>query len=132
LPAARAADDLKKLTGVSGAIEKKFNDPAFSITGSRELDHDTAHKIGERFGLPSRADAGWPAKAMTAEAVNNVSALAGTFRPPFSNLGNSWWRHGGEAAKPRPDRPDRQRTCNDGNDHCGDGQGRCARPPVSA
>ena len=34
-----------------------------------ELDHDTAHKIGEEVGLPSRAD-GWvaQAKAMTAEA----------------------------------------------------------------
>ena len=34
-----------------------------------ELDHDTAHKIGEEVGLPSRADA-WvaKAKALTAEA----------------------------------------------------------------
>src|SRR5664279_3489092 len=65
-----AADDLKKLTGVSGAIEKKFNDLGiFHYWQLAELDHDTAHKIGEEVGLPSRPD-GWvaQAKAMTAEA----------------------------------------------------------------
>jgi small subunit ribosomal protein S2 len=65
-----AADDLKKLTGVSGAIEKKFNDLGiFHYWQLAELDHDTAHQIGEEVGLPSRAD-GWvaQAKAMTAEA----------------------------------------------------------------
>jgi small subunit ribosomal protein S2 len=65
-----APDDLKKLTGVSGAIEKKFNDLGiFHYWQLAELDHDTAHKIGEEVGLPSRAD-GWvaQAKAMTAEA----------------------------------------------------------------
>jgi len=65
-----AADDLKKLTGVSGAIEKKFNDLGiFHYWQLAELDHDTAHHIGEEVGLPSRAD-GWvaQAKAMTAEA----------------------------------------------------------------
>ena len=64
------ADDLKKLTGVSGAIEKKFNDLGiFHYWQLAELDHDTAHKIGEEVGLPSRAD-GWvaQAKALTAEA----------------------------------------------------------------
>jgi small subunit ribosomal protein S2 len=64
------ADDLKKLTGVSGAIEKKFNDLGiFHYWQIAELDHDTAHKIGEEVGLPARADA-WVAqsKAMTAEA----------------------------------------------------------------
>ena len=64
------ADDLKKLTGVSGAIEKKFNDLGiFHYWQLAELDHDTAHTIGEEVGLPSRAD-GWvaQAKAMTAEA----------------------------------------------------------------
>ncbi len=64
------ADDLKKLTGVSGEIEKKFNDLGiFHYWQLAELDHDTAHKIGEDVGLPGRAD-GWVAqsKAMTAEA----------------------------------------------------------------
>src|SRR3569623_85863 len=64
------ADDLKKLPGVSGAIEKKFNDLGiFHFWQLAELDHDTAHKIGEEVGLPSRADA-WVAKAkgLTAEA----------------------------------------------------------------
>ena len=63
------ADDLKKLTGVSGEIEKKFNDLGiFHYWQLAELDHDTAHKIGEDVGLPGRAD-GWVAqsKAMTAE-----------------------------------------------------------------
>ena len=64
------ADDLKKLTGVSGAIEKKFNDLGiFHYWQLAELDHDTAHHIGEEVGLPARAD-GWvaQAKALTAEA----------------------------------------------------------------
>jgi small subunit ribosomal protein S2 len=64
------ADDLKKLTGVSGEIEKKFNDLGiFHFWQLAELDHDNAHKIGEEVGLPTRAD-GWvaQAKAMTAEA----------------------------------------------------------------
>jgi small subunit ribosomal protein S2 len=71
VPAApQPADDLKKLPGVSGAIEKKFNDLGiFHYWQLAELDHDTAHKIGEEVGLPSRADA-WvaKAKALTAEA----------------------------------------------------------------
>jgi small subunit ribosomal protein S2 len=65
-----AADDLKKLPGVSGAIEKKFNDLGiFHFWQLAELNHETAHKIGEEVGLPSRADA-WvaKAKALTAEA----------------------------------------------------------------
>ena len=46
-----AADDLKKLTGVSGAIEKKFNDLGiFHYWQLAELDHNTAHKIGEEVG----------------------------------------------------------------------------------
>ncbi|MDB5654374.1 MAG: ribosomal protein, partial [Tardiphaga sp.] len=57
-------------TGVSGEIEKKFNDLGiFHFWQLAELDHDNAHKIGEEVGLPTRAD-GWvsQAKAMTAEA----------------------------------------------------------------
>ncbi|HAO41516.1 MAG TPA: 30S ribosomal protein S2, partial [Afipia sp.] len=64
------ADDLKKLSGVSGAIEKKLNDlGVFHYWQIAELDHDTAHKIGEEVGLPARAD-GWVAqsKALTADA----------------------------------------------------------------
>jgi len=64
------ADDLKKLTGVSGAIEKKLNDlGVFHFWQIAELDHDTAHKIGDEVGLPARVD-GWVAqsKALTAEA----------------------------------------------------------------
>ena len=71
LPGPRGvADDLKKLPGVSGAIEKKFNDLGiFHYWQLAEFDHDTAHHIGEQVGLPSRADA-WvaQAKALTAEA----------------------------------------------------------------
>jgi small subunit ribosomal protein S2 len=64
------ADDLKKLTGVSGAIEKKLNDlGVFHFWQIAELDHATAHKIGDEVGLPARVD-GWVAqsKAFTAEA----------------------------------------------------------------
>ncbi len=64
------ADDLKKLTGVSGAIEKKLNDLGiFHFWQIAEFDQNTAHKIGEEVGLPGRAD-GWVAqsKVITAEA----------------------------------------------------------------
>jgi small subunit ribosomal protein S2 len=64
------ADDLKKLSGVSGAIEKKLNDLGiFHYWQIAEFDHGTAHKIGEEVGLPARADS-WVAqsKALTAEA----------------------------------------------------------------
>jgi small subunit ribosomal protein S2 len=71
LPGPRgAADDLKKLSGVSGAIEKKLNDlGVFHYWQLAELDHDAAHQIGEEVGLPSRADA-WVAQAkkLTTEA----------------------------------------------------------------
>ncbi|MBV9562620.1 MAG: 30S ribosomal protein S2 [Bradyrhizobium sp.] len=71
LPGPRGTpDDLKKLTGVSGTIEKKMNDLGiFHYWQIAELNHDTAHQIGEEVGLPSRADA-WvaQAKALTAEA----------------------------------------------------------------
>ncbi len=63
------ADDLKKLSGVSGAIEKKFNDLGiFHFWQLAELDQATAHKIGDEVGLPGRAD-GWvvQAKELTAE-----------------------------------------------------------------
>src|ERR1700755_3606507 len=71
LPGPRGtADDLKKLTGVSGAIEKKLNDlGVFHFWQLAELDHDTAHKVGEEVGLARRADAwGARAKTLTAEA----------------------------------------------------------------
>jgi len=63
------ADDLKKLSGVSGEIEKKLNDLGiFHYWQLAELDSATAHRIGEEVGLPARAD-GWvaQAKALTAE-----------------------------------------------------------------
>ncbi len=64
------ADNLKKLTGVSGEIEKKLNDLGiFHYWQLAELDRDTAHKIGEEVGLPARAEA-WvsQSKALVAEA----------------------------------------------------------------
>jgi small subunit ribosomal protein S2 len=64
------ADDLKKLSGVSGDIEKKLNDlGVFHYWQLAELDHTAAHKIAENVGLPGRADT-WVAKAkeLTAEA----------------------------------------------------------------
>ncbi len=67
------ADDLKKLTGVSGAIEKKFNDLGiFHYWQLAELDHDTAHKIGEEVGLPARAD-GWVAQAKASDGGSRVT-----------------------------------------------------------
>ena len=70
LPGPRGvADDLKKLTGVSPAIEKKLNDLGiFHYTQIAELSADAAHNVGEEVGLPGRVQ-GWVAKAkeLTAE-----------------------------------------------------------------
>src|SRR5437899_64718 len=70
LPGPRGvADDLKKLTGVSPAIEKKLNDLGiFHYSQIAELGADAAHNVGEEVGLPGRVQ-GWVAKAkeLTAE-----------------------------------------------------------------
>jgi len=64
------ADDLKKLPGVSPAIEKKLNDLGiFHYQQLAELSSTAAHNVGEEVGLPGRVDA-WvnKAKQLTAEA----------------------------------------------------------------
>jgi small subunit ribosomal protein S2 len=70
LPGPRGvADDLKKLTGVSPAIEKKLNDIGiFHYSQIAELSEKAAHNVGEEVGLPGRVG-GWIAKAkeLTAE-----------------------------------------------------------------
>ncbi|MBS7546355.1 30S ribosomal protein S2 [Ancylobacter oerskovii] len=63
------ADDLKKLTGVSPAIEKKLTDLGiFHFSQIAGLDAADAHRLGEEVGLPGRVD-GWVAQAkeLTAE-----------------------------------------------------------------
>jgi len=63
------ADDLKKLPGVSGAIEKQLNDLGiFHYSQIAELSSVAAHNVGEEVGLPGRVDS-WIAKAkeLTAE-----------------------------------------------------------------
>jgi small subunit ribosomal protein S2 len=64
LPGPRGvADDLKKLPGVSGAIEKKLNDAGiFHYWQIAELGGTDAAKIGDDVGLPGRVE-GWIAKA---------------------------------------------------------------------
>ncbi len=70
LPGPRGvADDLKKLPGISGAIEKQLNDLGiFHYSQIAELSPTAAHNVGEEVGLPGRVD-GWIAKAklLTAE-----------------------------------------------------------------
>jgi small subunit ribosomal protein S2 len=70
LPGPRGvADDLKKLPGVSPAIEKQLNDLGiFHYTQIAELNEKAAHNVGEEVGLPGRVP-GWIAKAkeLTAE-----------------------------------------------------------------
>ena len=64
------ADDLKKLHGVSPAIEKKLNDLGiFHFWQVAAFGPDAAHKVGEEVGLPGRVD-GWiaEAKELNAEA----------------------------------------------------------------
>jgi small subunit ribosomal protein S2 len=63
------ADDLKKLVGVSPAIEKQLTDLGiFHYWQIAELNQAAAHKIGEEVGLPGRVE-GWiaQAKKLTAE-----------------------------------------------------------------
>ena len=64
LPGPRGvADDLKKLPGVSGAIEKQLNDLGIlHYSQIAELSPTAAHNVGEEVGLPGRVD-GWIAKA---------------------------------------------------------------------
>jgi small subunit ribosomal protein S2 len=64
LPGPRGvADDLKKLPGVSPAIEKQLNDLGiFHFTQIAELNEKAAHNVGEEVGLPGRVDS-WIAKA---------------------------------------------------------------------
>ncbi len=66
LPGPRGvADDLKKLTGVSGTIEKKLNDMGiFHFWQLSEMDAKAAHFVGEEVGLPGRAD-GWVTQSKT-------------------------------------------------------------------
>jgi len=70
LPGPRGvADDLKKLPGVSGAIEKQLNDLGiFHYDQIASLNDKAAHFVGEQVGLPARVP-GWIAKAkeLTAE-----------------------------------------------------------------
>ena len=57
------ADDLKKLPGVSPAIEKQLNDLGiFHIRQIAEFSPIAAHNIGEEVGLPGRVEA-WIARA---------------------------------------------------------------------
>jgi small subunit ribosomal protein S2 len=65
------ADDLKKLPGVSPAIEKQLNDLGiFHFQQIAELSPTAAHNVGEEVGLPGRVES-WVAKAkeLTAEEV---------------------------------------------------------------
>jgi small subunit ribosomal protein S2 len=65
------ADDLKKLPGVSPAIEKQLNDLGiFHFQQIAELSAAAAHNVGEEVGLPGRVES-WVAKAkeLTAEEV---------------------------------------------------------------
>jgi len=57
------SDDLKKLPGVSPAIEKKLNDLGiFHFWQIAAFSPDAAHNIGEEVGLPGRVG-GWIAQA---------------------------------------------------------------------
>jgi small subunit ribosomal protein S2 len=65
------ADDLKKLQGVSPAIEKQLNDLGiFHFQQIAEFSPTAAHNVGEEVGLPGRVES-WIAKAkqLTAEEV---------------------------------------------------------------
>ena len=65
------ADDLKKLPGVSPAIEKQLNDLGiFHFQQIAELSPTAAHNVGEEVGLPGRVESLIAkAKELTAEEV---------------------------------------------------------------
>jgi small subunit ribosomal protein S2 len=75
LPGPRGvADDLKKLPGVSGAIEKQLNDLGiFHYWQLADLKPAAAHRIGEEVGLPGRVDA-WIAQAKKFNAEAEAEA----------------------------------------------------------
>jgi small subunit ribosomal protein S2 len=75
LPGPRGvADDLKKLPGVSGAIEKQLNDLGiFHYWQLADLKPAAAHRIGEEVGLPGRVDA-WVAQAKKFNAEADADA----------------------------------------------------------
>jgi small subunit ribosomal protein S2 len=57
------SDDLKKLPGVSPAIEKKLNDLGiFHYWQIAAFSPEAAHTVGEEVGLPGRVG-GWIAQA---------------------------------------------------------------------
>src|SRR5262245_18375915 len=65
----RVADDLKKLPGMSPAIDIQLNDLGiFHYSQIADFNEKAAHNVGEEVGLPGRVD-GWIAKAkeLTAE-----------------------------------------------------------------
>src|SRR5260221_14532397 len=66
------ADDLKKLPGVSPAIEKKLNDLGiFHYWQIAGLNPEAAHNVGEEMGLPGRVD-GMIAQAKTFSAETDA------------------------------------------------------------
>jgi small subunit ribosomal protein S2 len=83
-----APDDLKKLAGVSGVIEKKLNDLGlFHYWQLAELDPEVAHGIGREVGLPSRAES-WvgEARSRVAEVGTEVGQIeAVKRRRPWDN-----------------------------------------------
>src|SRR5256714_15203509 len=75
------ADDLKKLPGVSGAVEKQLNDlGVFHYSQLAELGAADAERIGEEVGLPTRV-AGWIAKAKEFVAEKLFAPWPGLARP---------------------------------------------------
>ena len=69
LPGPRGvADDLKKLPGLSGSIEKQLNDLGiFHYWQLAPLTHEQAHSLSDTDALPGRADK-WAAKAQASPA----------------------------------------------------------------
>ena len=103
LPGPRGvADDLKKLTGVSPAIEKKLNDLGiFHYSQIAELSADAAHNVGEEVGS-ARPRPGLGRQGQRAD-------------------GRVRTRGAGFRSAPACPAPQRIRT--NGSDHCTDGQG---------
>ncbi len=79
------ADDLKKLPGVSPAIEKQLNDLGiFHFWQIAELSAAAAHNVGEEVGLPGRVD-GW---VDAGEADDGRSGISPRYRRTLGAFAN--------------------------------------------
>ena len=128
LPGPRGvADDLKKLSGVSPAIEKKLNDLGiFHYSQIAELNETAAHNIGEEVGLPGRVPGVLYRQGQDADGGSRIAASPARDAPCARGLLETMRgdRHiGGDRCIARLDGRRRRKKVSHGKYHRFDGQG---------